>query len=331
MNVTHPKPDLSDDKILRFVFGIRPCRTGGLRLETERVSGSRIIHNYGHGGCGVTLAMGCAWAVAERAREAGAKPGSAVAVLGGGVTGLASALSLLEAGYEVSVHAEAFAGETTSNVAGALWLPTGLDFPEPGPKRDELNGLLRRSLEMLRGLDAEAWGVRELPVFEPDFAEHHAEFFESGAIEGPRAWAVTDGEIPGMTGGRVFTTMFIDTPRFIRRLHDEVVSRGGKLVKQKLGTLDDITSIGAPVVVNCLAMGSRELFGDEAIYPARGLLVHMQPQDIGYIYHDSYNYMFPRSDALILGGTFEPGVTEPPETDEPYLQILESHRARYSD
>lgn len=43
--------------------GLRPFRTGNVRLETE--PGTRIIHNYGHGGAGVTLSWGCAHDVAQ--------------------------------------------------------------------------------------------------------------------------------------------------------------------------------------------------------------------------------------------------------------------------
>jgi D-amino-acid oxidase len=38
--------------------GLRPFRAGSARLEVE--PGSRIVHNYGHGGAGVTLSWGCA-------------------------------------------------------------------------------------------------------------------------------------------------------------------------------------------------------------------------------------------------------------------------------
>jgi D-amino-acid oxidase len=31
-----------------------------VRLEEERLEGRRVIHNYGHGGAGVTLSWGCA-------------------------------------------------------------------------------------------------------------------------------------------------------------------------------------------------------------------------------------------------------------------------------
>lgn len=41
----------------------------GLRLEAEELFGKRIIHNYGHGGAGVTLSWGCAKKVVDLVEE----------------------------------------------------------------------------------------------------------------------------------------------------------------------------------------------------------------------------------------------------------------------
>ena len=44
--------------------GLRPFRRSGVRLEAEQLADGRtVIHNYGHGGSGFTLAWGCAEAV----------------------------------------------------------------------------------------------------------------------------------------------------------------------------------------------------------------------------------------------------------------------------
>lgn len=330
MPTTLPKPDLSDSAILRFVHGVRPCRTGGLRLETDEAAGKRIVHNYGHGGCGVTLGLGCAEEVVRLIGPLAAPGREPVGVLGGGVTGLTAALALARAGYRVRIYAQAYAHETVSNIAGALWLPTGIDFPAPGPARDRFNALLRRSHQMLSALDPARWGVRELPVYEPIETEHHDEYFESGTLAPPRPMNATDPSVPGLGQGRVFRTLFIDTPRFLTELRRELDAIGVAIDTRLLASIDDIAALPEPVLVNSLAAGSRTIFGDTAMFPARGLLVHMRPQNLGYIYHDAYRYMFPREQALILGGSFEPGITEPPEGDAPYRAILERHRARFA-
>lgn len=52
-------PDLDRRKIVGGAVGLRPSRTE-VRLEEEDFAGVRVIHNYGHGGAGVTLSWGCA-------------------------------------------------------------------------------------------------------------------------------------------------------------------------------------------------------------------------------------------------------------------------------
>jgi D-amino-acid oxidase len=53
-------PALAQARILGVHTGLRPARSE-VRLETEtRAEGGHIIHNYGHGGAGWTIAWGCA-------------------------------------------------------------------------------------------------------------------------------------------------------------------------------------------------------------------------------------------------------------------------------
>ncbi len=49
----------------RSMMGYRPGRRGGVRLELTQEFGRPVIHNYGHGGAGVTLSWGCAAKVAR--------------------------------------------------------------------------------------------------------------------------------------------------------------------------------------------------------------------------------------------------------------------------
>ncbi|KAI4466546.1 d-amino acid oxidase [Holotrichia oblita] len=64
-------PALKGAKIIKHQVGLRPGRDFvKLELENRNVDGKiiHIIHNYGHGGCGVTLCYGCGGEVAELAR-----------------------------------------------------------------------------------------------------------------------------------------------------------------------------------------------------------------------------------------------------------------------
>ena len=60
--------NIEPPKVLAERVGIRPFRKSGVRVERDRLrDGRAVIHNYGHGGSGFTLAWGCAREVLELA------------------------------------------------------------------------------------------------------------------------------------------------------------------------------------------------------------------------------------------------------------------------
>ena len=54
------EPNFQNIEIESTYVGLRPARPE-IRLERNR----NVIHNYGHGGAGFTVAWGCAWAVRD--------------------------------------------------------------------------------------------------------------------------------------------------------------------------------------------------------------------------------------------------------------------------
>jgi D-amino-acid oxidase len=64
------EPRLRDAAIQEHRVGLRPGRAA-VRLEAEERGGGVLIHNYGHGGAGVTLSWGCADAVVGLVRGRG--------------------------------------------------------------------------------------------------------------------------------------------------------------------------------------------------------------------------------------------------------------------
>lgn len=51
-------PGLSEKDLIESLVGLRPFRKGDVRVEAQNIDGKLIIHNYGHGGAGVTLSWG---------------------------------------------------------------------------------------------------------------------------------------------------------------------------------------------------------------------------------------------------------------------------------
>jgi D-amino-acid oxidase len=53
------EPRLRDAPVLEHRVGLRPAREP-IRVEVEQIGPARCVHDYGHGGVGVTLSWGCA-------------------------------------------------------------------------------------------------------------------------------------------------------------------------------------------------------------------------------------------------------------------------------
>src|SRR5215472_4308698 len=84
---------VSRDRIIREVVGLRPYRPDGFVVSAEKIGTKLLVHNYGHGGAGITLS----WGTAQLATAlVPGEPVSAVAVLGCGGVGLATARLLQE-------------------------------------------------------------------------------------------------------------------------------------------------------------------------------------------------------------------------------------------
>ncbi|MFD0360890.1 FAD-dependent oxidoreductase [Nocardia sp. GCM10030253] len=58
-------PQLADSRVIETLVGLRPGRSEvRLELDGSPASGTPVIHNYGHGGSGITIGYGCAREVA---------------------------------------------------------------------------------------------------------------------------------------------------------------------------------------------------------------------------------------------------------------------------
>src|SRR5262245_28125131 len=95
-----PHVRVSWDRIIRATVGLRPHRPSGFVLRAEKLDARTVIHNFGHGGSGMSLSWGTGQMAAELALQ---QPDRRVAVIGCGVVGLTSARQLQRRGFDVTI------------------------------------------------------------------------------------------------------------------------------------------------------------------------------------------------------------------------------------
>src|SRR3954468_19872979 len=152
-------------RILRTTVGLRPYRPDGFMIRAEQLGDKTLVHDYGHGGSGVTLC----WGTAQMAIELlGGRPIDRVAVIGCGVVGLATALLLQRRGVAVTIYTAEQTPNTTSDRSGAFWAPFGLVDDDRMTKEisDRIAHAGRIAYAEFRRLMNDArYAVRQLPMY----------------------------------------------------------------------------------------------------------------------------------------------------------------------
>ena len=326
-----PPVYVSADRVTRTTVGLRPYRPSGFVLRAEKIGDKLVVHNYGHGGGGMTLAWGTADLATQMALEAGPK---SVAVLGAGGVGLATARLLQRRGVEVTLYTKALPPETTSNKSGAQWWPVSVfDSDKVTPDFQELFlRAARLSYAHYQTMVGDRYGIRWVRNYQ---------LSDQGPREGfymgmrspmrdlyPELRELQPDEHPfGAKHVRQFDTMLIEPPVYLEAVLRDVRIAGGRVVVGELASREALAALPEPVIMNCTGLGSRELFGDMELTPIKGQLSVLLPQpEIDYTILEGGLYMFPRRDGILLGGTFERGVWDMAPDREAEKRIVEAHR-----
>jgi len=297
-----PPVKVDESRVIRTMAGLRPYRRTGFVVRAEQLGEKRLVHNYGHGGGGITLS----WGSSKLATELGLQGHSGtVAVIGAGVMGLSTARLVQEAGFPVTIYAAALPPDTTSNIAGGQFHPYAVfrDDAVTAEFRTQFARALDYSWRRFQIMVGDEYGIRWLPTYvESDTPETMPV-----ANFPPVNRLLTEAEHPfPLQNVLRYDTMYVETGHYLRQMLRDVQIAGGKIEVRRFATPADITALPEPLVFNCTGLGSRELFGDAELRPARGQLAILEPQPaIQYALTGGPGYMFPRPDGIILGGTFE--------------------------
>jgi D-amino-acid oxidase len=329
------------DRIIRTTVGLRPHRPSGFVLRAERLDSRLLIHNYGHGGAGMSLSWGCGQRAAEMAL-ATTGPRRA-AVLGCGALGLAAARQLQRRGFDVTIYAASVPPDTTSNMSLAGFTPTSavvaLDGRTPAwdAQFADVVEIAYRQLQLLVGREyGVSWLYNYSPIDDlrvasgtntlmPAHLQGKHEILEPGAHPWPTRFAARRAEL------RIEPSIYLDA------MLRDVAQFGGRIVIRKFTEPRELLTLDEPVLVNCTGLGARELFGDQELVPLKGQLTVLVPQpEVDYSTTGAGRaggaampsaglHMMPRADGIILGGTRERDVWTLDPNQEELKRVVEGH------
>jgi D-amino-acid oxidase len=334
-----PVVNAAYDRVIRTTIGLRPHRPSGFVLKADKLDGKTIIHNFGHGGSGMSLSWGTAsmataLAMAHIERKA--------AVLGSGVVGLTSARELQRHGFDVTVYAATVPPDTTSNMSLAGFTPTSglIDFQKRTPEWDaQFTQAVRIAYRRLQLLAGPKYGITWIKQYAPTNNEQAGRgtnqllpadvqseriILQPGEHPFPTTYAIERDEM------RIEPSIYLDA------LMTDFLLWGGKVVIRKFDTPRDITALSENVIVNCTGLGAKAIFNDPELMPLKGQLVVLIPQpEITYgttggartptTPNAGFVHMMPRSDGIVLGGTSIADNWSLDVEEEDRKRVIEAH------
>jgi glycine/D-amino acid oxidase-like deaminating enzyme len=322
-------------RVRRTVVGLRPYRPSGFVVRADKLGDRLLVHQYGHGGCGVTLSWGTARLAAELIPNGVDKR---IAVLGAGAVGLATARVLQARGLEVTLYAREQSPNTCSDVAGARWYP--FDVFDKKVVTPAFLALLwkvaRDAYQAFRALPSLEYGIFDRPTY----------CFQRNPLP-PTSLLNFDSPIHDLLPGlrdlaadekpldypivRSFQTMMIEPAIYLPALTRAITQAGGRFVHRELRSRAEVAALPEKTIVNCTGLGSAALFDDAELYPIKGQLTILEPQpEVDWVALPLARYMFPRKDGIILGGTFQHHVSTMEPDLEAEQRILDDHAAFFA-
>lgn len=243
-----------------------------------------------------------------------------IAVVGAGISGLSTTYKLLEAGHQVSVIAKEFSPNTTSNKAAAFWFPYHI--------RNDIRGQewCKKSYSFFKEKSTDSsTGISMATIIK---ASKKGIVDETGWLDymPESSFSILkENELPiGYDKGYKAAVPLIETQFFLPWLMEQLQVKGANIIQQEVTSLKELEN-KFDLIINCSALGARQLCNDENIISVRGQVVLLEPGFPDYIFIDNQtpSYIVPRKDATIVGGTYEEGIYEAITEEASLNEILQ--------
>lgn len=333
------------------IYCYRPMRKGSPNMSIDTSGKQLIVHNYGHGGSGWTLAPGSAKHVVDLFIDSekgnSFQKNTPIQIIGAGVLGLFTAYELIQRGYSnINVTAAAF-DKLTSHNAGGLLAPVSMDNnPEMQTVIDKIGIDAYRFYASVANGNQEHFsaGAKIMPAYFENRNESGLEPYVGKVMKPAKDVTLDFGNGTKRNMVSYDDGIFIDTAVMMQSLHQYLE---GKVIfeQKKVASFSDLSS---SIVFDCSGLGARALNDDKDMVSVQGHLIMLKDQipanlqSMILVYFSKGKtisgqeakrsfYIFPKhmpgsglNDVGVVGGTFIEGASPDTPNDEEFEILIDN-------
>jgi len=227
------------------------------------------------------------------------------------VSGLPTAVMLTESKLQplVTLIAEQFSPNITSNAAVASLRITDYTKFESDPRKVKWTGETYQYLSKLFPTPLAARLNLSLVPSYAIFDEYKEYPGLKDLVLGFRFLNAEEKRVLNIPEDKTVTcysTFTISCGQFLAWQMEQFKANGGTVVQKKLKNLKEIDG-EYDIIVNCTGLGSRELVGDQELYPNKGQAMLVKAPWVKYVIKEEFDggtfSIYPRSEGVVLGGT----------------------------
>lgn len=235
-----------------------------------------------------------------------------IAIVGGGIIGVSSALALQQEfpSAEVTIFSEKWSPMTTGDVSAGFIYPYAIgEQTRPCLLKQTLVDTMKFYEKLIKNPASGKFGLSLLTMY--DLSQetsmkvpHFPELYDVRAMESKEVAKM----FPSYRSGVVATTYIAEPTLLLPFLMSKFEGSGGQLMTRKINALNQLTP-NHDLVINCTGLGARYLADvqDMSVEAVRGQVVRVRAPWIRHAVMAGSSYILPNRDCVILGGTKEFG------------------------
>ncbi|KAF5285526.1 hypothetical protein FQA39_LY16591 [Lamprigera yunnana] len=233
-----------------------------------------------------------------------------VAIIGCGVIGLTTATAIQDeykSAVRVTIFADKFSPNTTSDIAAGLWGPYIMQDTESEKlDHDYFLHLWKSGYASEAGISLHL--VKKLSRECEDSLDYPNIVYGGHRIPEKQLQELSGRHKKEYKSGCTFVSFICEPKIFLPFLQKRFLANGGMIIGVQIDDFAELSDFD--LIVNCTGLGSKAITKDALMTPIRGQVARVHAPWLFHTIQDDENYVVTNHTSIVLGGTEQMGDTD---------------------